>query len=127
MTSKKVDNKNVQCDECGYTWKKLKKVKLKQQVIEFNNRQVVLHYFLCPVCKKVYRIFIEGPRYNRLEKRLKKSMQKLLRAKNEDELKILQQEVSQYQRELEEYVVRYDKMFSGTFAVNVSGYVEYRP
>lgn len=127
MMSKLNKNKEVRCDECGYVWKKLKHIKQKSYSFEFNNRQVVLHYFMCPRCKRVYRIFIEGPRYNRLVLKLEKSKVKLRKATSEDEAKILQQEVHNCQRELEEYVSRYNKMFSGTFTVNERNIVEYLP
>lgn len=127
MTSKKNKNKKVQCDECGYVWKKMKKIKPKYQSIEFNNRQVILHYFVCPRCKRVYKIFIEGPRYKSFVNKLNKAKVKLIKANNEDEANILRQDVLNCQKKLEEYIAHYDKMFSGTFTVNVNGVIEYRP
>lgn len=125
--SKKNENKEVQCDECGYVWKKLKHIKHKEQSIEINNRQVVLHYFMCPKCKKVYVEFVEGPRYKRFVSRLDKARNKLWKATSEDEAKIILLEVLKYQQELEKYVSSYNKMFSGTFIVNNQNDVNYLP
>lgn len=126
--SKLFKNKEVQCDECGYVWKKAKKIKHKEQSFEFNNRQVVLHYFMCPRCKKVYRVFIEGSKYKRFVNRLDKARQNLRKVTSEDEAKTIHQELLKCQQELEEYVIRYNKMLSGTFTVNErNNIVEYLP
>lgn len=123
----------IKCDSCGFEWK-FKKTKIRKKVFQLKGRQVVLHYFMCPRCKRVYRVFIEGPKYNQLKDRLDKATTDIRIYTNingalpsDTKLEKLQDRAMECKHDLEEYVESYNKMFSGTFAVNMNGVVEYRP
>lgn len=123
----------TKCDSCGFEWKS-KKTKIRKKVFQLKGRQVVLHYFMCPRCKRVYRVFIEGPKYKQYRLKVEKANDAIRIyianngiSINDPKLENLYIQAEECKAVLEEYVENYNKMFSGTFAVNMNGVVEYRP
>lgn len=107
----------VKCDECEYEFI-LEAVGIHETIVQLNGVPVILVYFACPKCNKIYRISIQDKRYYELVGDLEKIKKRIRRnyGKNNDEMaRMLNSMITKKHKRLKTYVDEVNKMFPGTF------------
>lgn len=112
----------VKCDECEYEYL-LSTVKINEAKVELNNVPVILVYFTCPKCNKIYRISIQDARYYDLKEDLEKAKKRIRMNRGNKNIAIaemLNNMVIKKHERLKAHVDKVNKMFPGTFTFEVS-------
>lgn len=112
----------IVCDECKYEFSE-NAVEINEANIELNNTSVILVYFACPKCDKIYRVSIQDARYYDLKADLEKAKKRMRKnhGSNNDELaRMLSNMVSIKAERLKSHVDKVNKMFPGTFTFATS-------
>lgn len=113
----KNQRKVIVCDECKHEFY-LEAVKIQEDIVVLNGVPVILAYFTCPKCNKIYRVSIQDKRYYELFEDLEKTKKRIRKnhgSNNEAKANMLQSMVLKKQQRLSEHLKRVDKMFPGTF------------
>ncbi len=113
-----MNNKQIiKCDECEFEFY-LSAVKIEQSIVYINDVPVILVYFTCPNCNKIYRVSVQDKRYYELVEDLEKAKRRMRKnhgSNNEDVVKLLHSMVLTKKQRLTKYVEKVNKMFPGTF------------
>lgn len=112
----------VKCDECEHEFI-LEAMGIHEAIVKLNDVPVVLVYFACPKCNKIYRISIQDKRYYELVEDLEKTKKRIRRNhgnNNQEMARMLNSMVFRKKQRLEEYVDKVNKMFPGTFTFMAS-------
>lgn len=107
----------IVCDECNEEFP-LKAVKINEAIVWLDGVPVILVYFTCPKCNKIYRVSIQDKRYYELVQDLEKAKERIRKnygSNNEIEAKRLNDLVFKKKQRLEDYVKRVNEKFNGTF------------
>lgn len=118
------------CDACKHEFY-LNAVKIQESIVKLNNVPVVLIYFTCPKCNKIYRVSIQDKHFyelaadiNKIEKWIRKSCDNIQRnhISNSEEVKRMQEHIELLNSMVlkkKQHLVKYEdavnKKFSGTF------------
>lgn len=108
----------VKCDKCGQEFI-LEVVGINEGIVHLNGVPVVLVYFSCPKCNKIYKISIQDKKYYDLVKDLEKTKKRIRNnfGKNNKKMsETLYSMVTIKQARLKEHVDKVNDMFPGTFA-----------
>lgn len=119
---KKEVNWKAKCDECNHEFL-LNAAAIHEAKIELNNTPVILVYFACPKCDKIYRVSIQDARYYDLKEDLEKAKKRMRRNhgnKNIGMAETLHKSVIRKHERLKAHVDKVNKMFNGTFTFEVS-------
>lgn len=111
------EEKIIVCDECNNEFF-LKSIEIKESVIEISGRELLLVYFKCPQCGKLYRVTLKDDEYYALVEDLENAKKRIRRAKGKGNLYLQNQLVSMVYRKrerLQNYVARLNVKYSGTF------------
>jgi len=123
MNTRRQKSENIiKCDECGYEFS-LKAVDIHKEKIALNNTVVDLVYFVCPDCRKIYRVSIQDARYYDLADDLEKARRRLRKShgsNDEEKVRVLQTMVTRKHERLAAYVGKVNQMFQGTFVFEAS-------
>ena len=115
--TKKEAKWKVKCDECEHEYL-LSAVDIHEAKVELNNTPVILVYFACPKCNKIYRISIQDARYYDLKEDLEKAEKRMRRNhgnRNIAMAEMLHNMVVKKHERLKAHVDKVNKMFPGTF------------
>lgn len=112
-----MNQKLIKCDECGFEFS-LNAVGIHEAIVQLNCVPVVLVYFSCPKCNKIYRVSIKDRRYYELEKDLEKTKNRIRKNKNKAE--IMHPMVLKKKQRLANYAEMVNKTFQGTFVFETS-------
>ena len=115
-------NAKVFCDECKFEFS-LNSVNIQNATIDIGGQNLILAYFTCPKCNKIYRVSIMDARYFELREDLEKTKKRIRRnhGSNNDELaRVLNQMVNRKLERLRNHADKLNKMFPGTFTFVVS-------
>lgn len=107
----------IVCDECKHEFY-LDSVDINEAIIELNDVPVILVYFVCPKCNKIYRVSIQDKRYYELLEDLEKTKKKIRKnfgKNNIAKAEKLNSMVFKKKERLTNYVQTVNKMFPGTF------------
>ena len=110
-------NSVIKCDECKKEFSS-NAIEIKESNIVLNNTNVILVYFTCPKCNKIYRISIQDARYYDLVEDLEKTKKKIRKnqgSKNIELARVLNNMVNKKAKRLRDHVELVNKMFPGTF------------
>lgn len=112
----------IVCDECKHEFY-LDVVGIHEATVELNGIFVILVYFVCPKCNKIYRISIQDKRYYELVKdfeKTKKKIQKNHGSNNQVIANKLNSMVLKKKERIAKHIKRVNEMFSGTFTFVMS-------
>ena len=130
--NKEKENKFImlaRCDECQSEFE-LYKNDIKKDIINLDGVNVHLVYFMCPKCKRIYRVSIQDKNYYKFAKDLEKAKKKLRNYKGNDSVVInkLCAKSLEKKKILEKYVDLVNETYDGTFEVVASknNYVGYK-
>lgn len=126
MRKNKFTNKSrtikVVCDECKHGFL-MNEIQMKEEKIILNNTPVILVYFTCPKCEKIYRVSIQDARYYDLVDDLEKTKNRIKKNYGSNNLEMaetLNNMVVKKHERLKNHVDKVNKMFPGTFTFEVS-------
>lgn len=111
----------VRCDECQSEFE-LYKNDVKKDIVNLDGVNVHMVYFMCPKCKRIYRVSIQDKNYYKFAKDLEKAKKKLRNYKGNDSTVInkLCAKVLEKKKILEKYVDLVNETYDGTFEVVAS-------
>ena len=107
----------IVCDECKHELY-LDSVEINEDIVEINGVPVILVYFTCPKCDKIYRISIQDKRYYELVEDLEKTKKRIRGSfgkNNIEKAEMLNSMIFKKKERLANYVQAVNQMFSGTF------------
>lgn len=107
----------VKCDECEHEFF-LEAVGINEAIVELNCVSVILVYFACPKCNKIYRISIQDKRYYELKEDLEKAKRRIQKnngSKNMEMAKIFYSMTVKKHERLKAHIDKVNKAFPGTF------------
>lgn len=114
----------VKCDECEHEFI-LEAVGIYETIVQLNGVPVILVYFACPKCNKIYCIFtqdnrisIQDKRYYKLVEDLEKTKKRIRRnhdSNNNEMVRMLNSMITRKYKRLKVYVDEVNKIFPGTF------------
>lgn len=107
----------TKCDECEHEFL-LNSADIKEQIVELNKTPVMLVYFTCPKCNKIYRVSIQDKRYYELKEDLEKTKKRIRRnhgSNNVEMARMLNSMVVKKHERLAAYVKKVNETFNGTF------------
>ena len=125
----------TKCDECEHEFL-LNSADIKEQIVELNKTPVMLVYFTCPKCNKIYRVSIQDARYYDLKEDLEKTKKRIRRNCGNANVvlhQMLYNMVTKKHERLKAHVDKVNKMFPGTFTFVASAnnpkeqIIKYRP
>lgn len=111
------DDKIIVCDECKSEFF-LKSVEIKESAIEIGGQELLVTYFKCPHCDKLYRITVKDDTYFAFVEDLENTKKRIRRAKGKGNLYLQNRLVSMVYRKqerLQNHVARLNAKYSGTF------------
>lgn len=111
------NDKIIVCDECKNEFF-LKSVEIKESAIEISGQELLVTYFKCPHCGKLYRITVKDDTYFAFVEDLENTKKRIRRAKGKGNLYLQNQLVSMVYRKqerLQNHVARLNAKYSGTF------------
>lgn len=111
----------VRCDECQSEFE-LYKNDVKKDIVNLDGVNVHLVYFMCPRCKRIYRVSIQDKNYYKFVKDLEKAKKKLRNYKGNDSIVVnkLCAKALEKKKILEKYVDLVNETYDGTFEVVAS-------
>lgn len=128
--------KVIVCDKCKHEFL-IGSVGIKECSVEIGGKKLLLDYFMCPECKKIYKVlFVDGDEYRALVDDLlatEKRIRKLHGKGNEQLLDRLQGMALRKKERIQNYVKKMNAQYPGTFTWLASennqqdGTITYRP
>lgn len=111
------EEKIIVCDECNNEFF-LRSMEIKESAIEIGGQELLLVYFKCPQCGKLYRVTLKDDECYALAEDLESTKKRIRRAKRRGNLYLQNQLVPmayRKQERLQNYVARLNAKYSGTF------------
>lgn len=112
-----MSQKIVICDECKHEFS-LDAVGIHEAIVKLNNVPVVLVYFACPKCNRIYRVSIQDKRFYELKEDLEKTKKRIRKIKGNnkrEKAEMLDTMVRKKLQRLYAYQEKVNEMFPGTF------------
>lgn len=116
------NNVMVKCDECGFEFS-MNTINIQEAIVKLNEQDFILGFFTCPKCNKLYRVSLFDARYFELKEDFEKTKKRIRRnhgSNNEEMARMLNQMVNKKLQRLRNHVDKLNKMFPGTFTLEVS-------
>lgn len=107
----------VLCDECKHEFS-MNTVNIQEANIHLGGQDLVLVYFTCPKCNKIYRIALKDERYEELKEDLERTKKRIRRnygSRNDELASVLNSMVVSKLERLRKHVEKLNSTFSGTF------------
>lgn len=125
---------SIKCDECNHEFS-LNAVNINEAIVKLEGIPVILTYFVCPKCNKIYRVSIKDKRYYELMKDIAKIEKKIRknndsgRAGTPENAELISMSIRKHMR-LSIHLEKTHSMFPGTFVFVTSKQrttIEYLP
>lgn len=122
----------ILCDNCKHEFL-LNTININEAEIEIKNQHLILSYFVCPNCNKVYRVSLIDNQYQKLKDDLlsvKKRIHSNYNSKDEERARKLNSMIVKKLERIRNYEDSLNNKFNGEFIlVNESGYefIKYLP
>lgn len=110
-------NIKIVCDKCKHGFS-LNAVNIKESPIDIGDDKLILMYFECPKCKKIYRVTLKDEKSEELLQILKKTEQKLKERKGCASIELvrkLEGMVNVRKEQYEYYINMLNNHYSGCF------------
>lgn len=117
-----MDDKTLVCDKCSEEWK-LSQTKLNSQKVKNEYKQeMIVTFFLCPKCKKIYVVNIIDDRSRALKEKMNKSLKMLKRSQEgTQEHSERYKKYNKDMNQLKEYEMFLKNKYSQHFFMNEKG------
>lgn len=118
----KESTKIVVCDECNHEFL-MNAINIDETPIILGNQELILEYFTCPKCNKIYRITLKDKRYEELRLDLENTKARIRKnsgRKDEEFARVLNVMVLKKLERLRSHTDLLNKKFPGTFTFVVS-------
>lgn len=112
----------VYCDDCKTEFVVDPDI-IKQATVTLDGQALVLVYFTCPKCSRIYRITLKDERYEELRVDLEKTRKRIRRnhgSSNVEFASTLSTMVQRKQQRLRDYTTKLNGKYPGTFVFAVS-------
>lgn len=112
----------VVCDECKHEFF-LNAVDIESAEVKSNDQRLVLTYFKCPKCNKIYRVLLADTCYFELKEdveKTKEKIQKIFGSNDAEKARVLNQMVNRKLQRLRNHVDKLNAMFPGSFVLVTS-------
>lgn len=112
----------VYCDDCKHEFS-MNAVDIKQAAVTLGGQALVLVYFTCPKCNKIYRITLKDERYDALRLDLEKTKKRIRKnhgSGNGEFASTLDTMVRRKLERLRTYTTELNGKYPGTFVFAVS-------
>ena len=113
----------IVCNECDYEFS-MNSVKIKEATVNVGKKEeIILMYFTCPKCNKIYRIMIKDKQYEVLKEDLEKIKTRIRKnngSRNDELARVLDSMVIKKHERLKNHMMKLNERFSGTFTFVVS-------
>lgn len=112
----------VNCDECNHEFS-MNTVNIEEATVTLGGQDLVLVYFACPKCNKIYRIMLKDKCYCELREDLEKTKKRIRKnngSGDEEFARMLYDMVSRKHQRLKDHVNMLNAKFPGTFTFVVS-------
>lgn len=112
----------IVCDECKHEFL-AQTVKINEVKVDCNGQQLLLVYFSCPKCNKIYRVCLKDDEYEKLRADLEQTKKRIRRNSGRNDLEFqrtLQTMVLRKAERLQKHVKALDNKFNGTFTFSAS-------
>ena len=116
------NNQVIFCDECKHEFL-LNAVNIQEQGICINKQQLLLVYFTCPKCNKIYRVCLMDDKSKELKEDLEKAKKRVRRnrgSNNVEMASVLNNMILRKQNRLKDYMKKLNDSFKGTFTYAAS-------
>ena len=113
---------SIVCDECKQEFS-MNSVNINDVPIEIDGQALVLVYFACPKCDKIYRICLKDDRYEELKEDLEKTKKRIRKnngSNNDGMASVLNSAVVKKHKRLKAHCEKIEKAFPGTFVFETS-------
>ena len=110
-------DKQICCDECEHVWLATETVMHNDVVKNESGQEMVIHFFLCPECKKIYVIDIIGNRMRVYLERISKLEKKITRGQKRK--LIVSEEVSK-RDQLREQMISYHTALKNKYSKHLN-------
>lgn len=113
----------IKCDSCKYIWG-IENIKLKERSLIINDSKLILTYFECPRCKKIFKVVLKDRNYFYLVDKLNKIKEEIqLNFNSKDKVKadILKNELLKVENLIKENNDRLNKKYPGKFKIDRYG------
>lgn len=120
--SESKSQRTIVCDECKYEFP-LESVKIQEQKVKCENEELLLVFFTCPKCNKIYRVLLKDARYEKLRVDLEKAKSRIRRnrgSNNDEFARLLNSVVFKKAERLENHCKKLLAKYNGTFAFEAS-------
>ena len=112
----------VYCDDCKHEFS-MNSVDIKEVTMNLGGQALVLVYFTCPKCNKIYRITLKDERYEELKEDLERTKMRIRKNRGSRNIGLggtLTSMLNKKQERLKNYVSKLNSKFPGTFTFVVS-------
>lgn len=107
----------VLCDECKHEFS-MNSVNIQEANMRLGGQDLVLVYFTCPKCNKIYRIALKDERYEDLKEDLERTKKRIRRnygSRNDELARTLDSMVRAKLVRLRNHVEKLNSTYPGTF------------
>lgn len=115
-------SKLISCVECKHEFL-LESVNIQEQKVKCENEELLLTFFTCPKCNKIYRVLLKDARYEELKVDLEKTKGRIRRnhgSNNNEWASVLNTMVNKKADRLKRHVDKLMHKYDGTFTFVVS-------
>lgn len=110
----------IECDECKETFEL---DSIKESEVLLNGVKVILVYFTCPKCNRIYKISVQDKKYYDIQKELDAINHRIEVQKKKKNSSVLGHLISlakNKKKRLASHILKVNKKFSGTFTFKSS-------
>ena len=107
----------VNCDECKHEFS-MNSVEIQEAIVNLGGQALVLVYFTCPKCNKIYRIMLKDKRYEELKEDLERTkirIRKNYGSRNDEIARMLNSMVTKKLERMRNHLTNLNNKFPGTF------------
>ena len=112
--------KKVMCDECKYELD-MAAVKIEETEILLNGEKMTLSYFVCPNCRKIYKVCLSDKKYKNLVEDLEATKKRVVRSSGNGNIafaKTLSKMVLKKVQRIKAHLSNLNGKYPGTFVFN---------
>ena len=107
----------IYCDECKHEFS-MNSVKIQEATVKVKGQVLILDYFVCPQCNKIYRVLLKDEQCEKLKEDLEKTIDRIRKAHSSKNIELassLNVMMTKKSERLRSHLIRLEKKFPGTF------------